>query len=118
VQDHTLLIKVEHAGFTNLDVSRMPMKQQHASQNAPTSCAILLNLFMQQIGERLVEELAPELTPMLASLEMPANFVPVTNAVFAEMARRGIGRQQILTALRKMGTELPQDSVKMMQVCC
>ncbi len=73
---------------------------------------------MQQIGERLVEELAPELTPMLASLEMPANFVPVTNAVFAEMARRGIGRQQILTALRKMGTELPQDSVKMMQVCC
>ncbi|KAL0044617.1 hypothetical protein WJX82_002935 [Trebouxia sp. C0006] len=66
-------------------------------------------------GERLVEELAPELTPMLASLEMPANFVPVTNAVFAEMARRGIGRQQILTALRKMGTELPQDSVKMMQ---
>ncbi|KAL0039408.1 hypothetical protein WJX79_007128 [Trebouxia sp. C0005] len=66
-------------------------------------------------GERLVEELAPELTPMLASQEMPANFVPVTNAVLAEMARRGIGRQQILTALRKMGTELPQDSVKMMQ---
>ena len=69
-------------------------------------------------GERLVEALSPELTPMLASLEMPANFVPVTNAVFAEMARRGIGRQQILTALRKMGTELPQDSVEMMQVCC
>lgn len=69
-------------------------------------------------GERLVEELAPELTPMLASLEMPANFVPVTNAVFAEMGRRGIGRQQILTALRKMGTELPHDSVEMMQVCC
>lgn len=65
-----------------------------------------------------MEELAPELTPMLASQEMPANFVPVTNAVLAEMARRGIGRQQILTALRKMGTELPQDSVKMMQVCC
>lgn len=69
-------------------------------------------------GERLVEELAPELAPMLASLEMPANFVPVTNAVLAEMARRGIGRQQILTSLRKMGTELPQDSVKMMQVGC
>ena len=118
MQDHTSLIKVEHAGFTNLDVSRLPMEQQHALQNVPTSCAILLNVFMQQTGERLVEELAPELTPMLASLEMPANFVPVTNAVFAEMARRGIGRQQILTALRKMGTELPQDSIKMMQVCC
>ncbi len=53
---------------------------------------------------------------MLASLEMPANFVPVTNAVFAEMARRGIGRQQILTALRKMGTELPESSMEMIQV--
>ncbi len=111
--------------------------EQHALQSAPTSCSIILTVFMlfalifppimyiscewkKQIhaGERLVEELAPELTPMLASLEMPANFVPVTNAVFAEMARRGIGRQQILTALRKMGTELPQDSVDMMQVCC
>ena len=65
-----------------------------------------------------MEELAPELAPMLASLEMPANFVPVTNAVLAEMARRGIGRQQILNSLRKMGTELPEDSVKMMQVGC
>lgn len=54
---------------------------------------------------------------MLASLEMPANFVPVTNAVFAEMACRGIGRQQILTELRKMGAELPEESVQMMQVC-
>ena len=67
-------------------------------------------------GERLVEELAPELTPMLASLEMPANFVPITNAVLSEMARRGIGRQQVLTALQHMGTELPQESVDMIQV--
>lgn len=36
-------------------------------------------------GERLVGELAPELAPMLAALEMPANFVPTTNAVLAEM---------------------------------
>lgn len=63
-----------------------------------------------------MEELAPELVPMLQSLEMPANFVPVTNAVLAEMARRGIGRQQILTALRNMGSELPQESVQMVQV--
>ena len=33
-------------------------------------------------------ELAPELLPMLASVQMPANFVPLTNAVLAEMARR------------------------------
>ena len=30
-------------------------------------------------------ELAPELAPMLAALSMPANFVPTTNAVLAEM---------------------------------
>ena len=70
----------------------------------------------QHAGERLVEELAPELVPMLQSIEMPANFVPVTNAVLAEMARRGVGRQQILTTLRTMGTELPQESVELIQV--
>jgi hypothetical protein len=32
-------------------------------------------------GERVVEELAPELLPMLTTLEMPANFVPATNEV-------------------------------------
>ena len=34
-------------------------------------------------GERLVGELAPELAPQLASLQMPNNFVPLTNAVRA-----------------------------------
>lgn len=63
-----------------------------------------------------MEELAPELVPMLQSLEMPANFVPVTNAVLAEMARRGIGRQHILTALRRMGAHLPRESVQIIQV--
>ena len=33
-------------------------------------------------------QLAPELAPMLAALEMPANFVPTTNAVLAEMQVR------------------------------
>ena len=64
----------------------------------------------------MVEELAPELAPMLASIEMPANFVPLTNAVMAEMARRGVGRQQILTALHNMGQELPEASVNMIKV--
>ena len=69
------------------------------------------------VGERLVEELAPELAPMLASIEMPANFVPLTNAVMAEMARRGVSRQQILTTLHNMGQELPEASVNMIKVC-
>ena len=54
-------------------------------------------------GERLVEELAPELVPMLTALEMPANFVPVTNAVLSEMARRGVSRDKILATLRVNG---------------
>jgi len=114
MQDCTLLTKVNYATIRNLD-------QFFAHEAA--CIAECTHIWCHRpdcvhAGERLVEELAPELVPMLASLEMPANFVPVTNAVFAEMARRGIGRQQILTALRKMGTELPQDSVEMMQVCC
>jgi hypothetical protein len=62
-----------------------------------------------------VEELAPELVPMLASMEMPANFVPMTNAVLSEMARRGVSRDRILAALRKMGTELPLGSLELLQ---
>jgi len=67
-------------------------------------------------GERLVGVLAPELAPMLASLEMPANFVPVTNAVLGEMQRRGISRDAILTELRRMGAEIPYASLQMLKV--
>ncbi|KAK9844379.1 hypothetical protein WJX74_001674 [Apatococcus lobatus] len=66
-------------------------------------------------GERLVGELAPELLPMLATLEMPANFVPMTNTILAEMQRRGIGRDQILTELQKMGQEIPSASLQLLQ---
>jgi hypothetical protein len=62
-----------------------------------------------------VEELAPELVPMLTSLEMPANFVPMTNAVLAEMARRGIARDRILATLRRMGGEMPLGSLRLLQ---
>ncbi len=66
-------------------------------------------------GERLVEELAPELVPMLTALEMPANFVPVTNAVLSEMARRGVSRDKILATLRAMGSELPLGTLRLLQ---
>lgn len=62
-----------------------------------------------------MEELAPELVPMLTSLEMPANFVPMTNAVLSEMARRGIARDRILATLRRMGSELPLGSLRLLQ---
>ena len=62
-----------------------------------------------------MEELAPELVPMLTSMEMPANFVPMTNAVLAEMARRGIARDRILATLRRMGGEMPLGSLRLLQ---
>lgn len=58
-------------------------------------------------GERLLEELAPELLPMLAGVRMPANFVPITNTLLAELQRRGVGRQRLLWTLRTLGCELP-----------
>lgn len=68
-------------------------------------------------GERLVGALAPELVPILATLEMPACFVPTTNGVLAEMQRRGIGRDAILGELRRMGREIPTASISMLQAC-
>ncbi len=59
--------------------------------------------------------LAPELAPMLAAMEMPANFVPTTNSVLAEMQRRGIGRDTVLGELRAMGSEIPTASIALMQ---
>lgn len=72
-------------------------------------------IYVVHAGERLVEELCPELAPMLASIEMPANFVPMTNAVLSEMARRGVSRDRILATLRRMGGELPLDSLRLLQ---
>lgn len=60
-------------------------------------------------------ELAPELVPMLASLQQPANFVPLTNAVLAEMARRGVSEKALVSVLQKMGQEMPQPSIQMLQ---
>ncbi len=66
-------------------------------------------------GERLVGELAPELLPMLTGIEMPANFIPMTNSVLAEMHRRGMGRDALLHALRGMGGEVPAASRAMLR---
>lgn len=66
-------------------------------------------------GERLVGELAPELVPWLTGLQQPANFVPVTNEVLKEMARRGVSRDKLLTSLQLLGSELPGPTVRMLQ---
>lgn len=46
---------------------------------------------------------------------MPANFVPLTNDVLAEMQRRGVSRDAMLAALQRMGAELPPASVRMLR---
>lgn len=66
-------------------------------------------------GERLVEELAPELVPQLKSLDMPANFVPVTNDVLRELQRRGVSRDRLLSTLQLLGTELPPAMTKLLR---
>jgi hypothetical protein len=66
-------------------------------------------------GERLVGELAPELAPQLVSLQMPADFVPLTNDVLAEMARRGVSRERLLQELRAMGDEIPAGAARMLR---
>jgi 2,3-diketo-5-methylthio-1-phosphopentane phosphatase len=66
-------------------------------------------------GERLCDELAPELTSLLSQMETPANFVPVTNTVLSEMQRRGVSRDKLVETLRVMGTEMPDSSVKLLR---
>jgi Dullard-like phosphatase family protein len=66
-------------------------------------------------GERLCDELAPELTSLLSQVESPANSVPTTNVVLAEMQRRGVSRDAIVRALRGMGGELPDGTLRMLR---
>jgi hypothetical protein len=109
---------------------RLRLQRQHSRAAAPAAPAapqqrprkevLFLTDFDKTLtawdaGERLVGELAPELAPMLAALQMPANFVPVTNDVMSEMARRGVSRDAILAALTKMGAELPAASVRLLR---
>jgi 2-hydroxy-3-keto-5-methylthiopentenyl-1-phosphate phosphatase len=66
-------------------------------------------------GERVVSELAPELLPWLQGMESPANFIPVTNEILAEVARRGVSRDRLLTQLHQLGAELPTPVVQLLQ---
>lgn len=67
-------------------------------------------------GERVVEDLAPELVPMLAAYESPANFIPITNNLLSELQRRGVSRDKMLTALQFLGGEVPVGVVRMLRL--
>lgn len=66
-------------------------------------------------GERFCDEIAPELTSLLNSLESPANFIPLTNTVLSEMFRRGISRDKMINVLTGMGAEVPKGSLDMIK---
>ena len=70
-------------------------------------------------GERLVEELAPELLAALVGMPsgLPAyNFVPVTNTLLAELQRRGVSRDQLLSTLQSIGAaEVPAAAVGLLR---
>uniref|UniRef100_A0A7S3VQV7 FCP1 homology domain-containing protein n=1 Tax=Dunaliella tertiolecta TaxID=3047 RepID=A0A7S3VQV7_DUNTE len=65
-------------------------------------------------GERVIEELAPELLPMLVGIEGPANFIPITNQLLEELHRRGVSRDDLLLCLKRLGSEVPAPSVALM----
>ncbi|KAF5830891.1 hypothetical protein DUNSADRAFT_13901 [Dunaliella salina] len=66
-------------------------------------------------GERVIEELAPELLPMLVGIEGPANFIPITNQLLEELHRRGVSRDDLLHCLKRLGSEVPAATVGLMR---
>lgn len=66
-------------------------------------------------GERLTDEISPELTSLLSSVESLANFIPMTNTVLSEMHRRGVSRDRIVNVLRGMGAEVPKGSISFLR---
>lgn len=85
----------------------------HIPETSLTCCA--LPVLASATGERIVSELAPELLPWLQGMESPANFIPVTNEVLAEVARRGVSRDRLLAQLQQLGSELPAPMVTLLQ---
>jgi 2-hydroxy-3-keto-5-methylthiopentenyl-1-phosphate phosphatase len=69
---------------------------------------------LRPAGERIVSEVAPELLPWLQGMQSPANFIPVTNEVLAEVARRGVSRDQLVSQLQQLGCELPCAMVQLL----
>lgn len=62
--------------------------------------------------EKIIGMMAPDILPMWTSIHQPQNFVPMTNAVFGAMQRRGISEETILAAIRKIATHnFPPGSV-------
>ncbi|EFN52947.1 hypothetical protein CHLNCDRAFT_137320 [Chlorella variabilis] len=97
------------------DVCAAEMLRRNPYEGTLLVCDFDRTLVDFDAGERLCDELAPELTSLLSSLQMPANFVPVTNTVLSEMQRRGVSRDRLVSCLREMGREVPLAVQRMLQ---
>ena len=107
-----------HARSMSVSLDRSP--PQHDSEDPRQSKIMLLCDFDKSLtdwdaGERLTDEIAPELTSLLSTVESPANFIPLTNTVLSEMHRRGISRDKIISVLRGMGAEIPRGTIQMLR---
>eukprot|EP00890_Picochlorum_soloecismus_P001835 jgi/Picsp_1/2652/NSC_00882-R1_ctd small phosphatase-like protein len=107
-----------HHRSMSASLDRSPL--QHDSENTRQSTIMLICDFDKSLtdwdaGERLTDEIAPELTSLLSTVESPANFIPLTNTVLSEMHRRGISRDKIISVLRGMGAEIPRGTIQMLR---
>lgn len=101
---------------TSSTSSALPSTVLHSPQHpAPSVLLTHTCTLPAPPGERVFEELAPELLPMLVSLESPSNFIPVTNNLLAELQRRGVSRDKLLTTLQRAGQDMPPATVKMLK---
>lgn len=66
-------------------------------------------------AERLCDELCPELTSLLHTVEELACYVPMTNTVLSEMHRRGVSRDAIVRTLTSMGADVPDGSRRLVR---
>ena len=88
-------------------------------QPSPTVEYLLLTDFDNTLvdfdaGERVMEQLAPELLPMLVGLDPKSSAVPITNTLLAELQRRGVSRDQLLQTLQSLGAEVPPAIVELL----
>ncbi|KAG2452881.1 hypothetical protein HYH02_002225 [Chlamydomonas schloesseri] len=67
-------------------------------------------------GEAVVEQLAPELLPMLIGLDPRQSYIPITNTILSEIQRRGVSRDQLLTTLQQLGAEIPLATTEMLRM--
>ncbi|GFR46786.1 hypothetical protein Agub_g8417 [Astrephomene gubernaculifera] len=90
-------------------------------QPAPSKRFCLLTDFDKTLtdvdaGEAVVEQLAPELLPMLMGLAANQSYIPITNTILSEMQRRGVSRDLLLTTLQQLGAEMPLGSLELLRM--